>query len=357
MRRPPNQTSANSAIVLIALLAGVGVASAAPLSYSNDTYIYLSSPQITLTIQSGSAADSLVVNATSIAITISSSTGGTFTLTSPQALSLSTAGSGGTDDQSCSSGIETDYIAQTRNSETYTLTPTGSACAQQSQTGGGGVSVGGGGSSYSLAIDNGATSTATTSVTLSLYGTGAYTMEVSNDQAFASSTWMPYAATMPWTLAPNLGNDIVYAQFRSVGGTVIGNAQASINLVSASSSKIDLTSLAAELQSLEAQLAALEAQANGTTSLSPSAPASSLAVPPDDLQLWDEGVYVNDLQQILIAQGIGPWAARLKAHGTTRTFGLITYHALAEFQAANGISATGYYGRLTRAKMKALLGE
>jgi len=123
-------------IASVALVAGVGVAHATFLSYPTNEIIYLSTPQVTLTIQAGSAADNLTVNATSVAVILSNSMGGTFVLTSPQALSSSTVGSGGTLSQTCSSGVETDTIIQASGSETYTLTPSGSACVQPSQGGG-----------------------------------------------------------------------------------------------------------------------------------------------------------------------------------------------------------------------------
>jgi hypothetical protein len=137
------------------------------------------------------------------------------------------------------------------------------------------VSTGGGGSAYDLSIDDGSPTTATTSVVLSLYGTAAYSMEVSNASNFAGATRMPYATTMPWTLAPNSGSETVYVQFQSVGGSVIGSAQASIDLVpasagllplsssysSSSSSTVSSSSSAsspiAELAALQAQLAVL----------------------------------------------------------------------------------------------------
>src|ERR1019366_6342062 len=76
------------------------------------------------------------------------------------------------------------------------------------------VSVGGS-SSYDLSINGGASTTATSSVTLSLYGTGAYTMELSNTPSFASSTWIPYVTSMPWTLASSTGEQTVFVQYRA----------------------------------------------------------------------------------------------------------------------------------------------
>ena len=154
-----------------------------PLNYSADTTISLSSPAINLTIKSGSVADSLVVSASNIAVTLSSSTGGTFTLTSPQSLGSSRSGGPAGDSYSCSSGIQTATITQTSGSATYTLTPNGSACSGGGGGGGGTVGVGagqtgGGGSSpppasplpatTTVTIATASTSTSTASVAVAL---------------------------------------------------------------------------------------------------------------------------------------------------------------------------------------------
>lgn len=99
--------------------------------------------------------------------------------------------------------------------------------------GGSGITVltGGGGSAYNIAINGGATSTATTSVTLSLYGTEAYTMELSNTPDFASSTWEPYVTTKSWVLTSGAGSKTVYVKYRSIGGSALGSAQDSIELL------------------------------------------------------------------------------------------------------------------------------
>jgi uncharacterized repeat protein (TIGR01451 family) len=117
-------------------------------------------------------------------------------------------------------------------------TPTPPPCTSNCGGGGGGgggggssIGVGGGGSAYILTIDNGASSTATTSATLSIFATQAYTMEISNDPSFASSTWIPYATVMPWTLTPGAGTKTVYGRFRAVSGSDVGVAQDSIELL------------------------------------------------------------------------------------------------------------------------------
>jgi len=68
-----------------------------------------------------------------------------------------------------------------------------------------------------------------------------------------------------------------------------------------------------------------------------------------DLDLGMEGDDVMKLQNFLVAQNKGPAAQALAAHGVTDYFGPLTQAALAEFQAAVGITpAVGYFGPVTR---------
>lgn len=68
-----------------------------------------------------------------------------------------------------------------------------------------------------------------------------------------------------------------------------------------------------------------------------------------NLSLWATGADVTALQQFLIGHDTGPAAQKLKTNGTTRTFGLLTYAALKEYQAQVRLPATGYFGPMTRA--------
>ncbi len=354
---------------LIAFLSGAALyAHAASLNFSTAEPITLSSYPATLTIATSSVADVLQVNAASVLVTLSSAE--SFTLLSPSYdLSVATSSGGGAVAISCSGGIETAIFSQTTGLTVYTVTPTTQNCASASSptvTVTPTVIETGGSSSYGIEIDGGATSTVSTNVTLSLYGTGAYMMELSNMSNFASSTWMPYVTSMPWTFASNLGNETVYVQFRSIGGTVTGSAQASIDLVSATSSpSVSLplppqsspsaASLAAELQSLETQLAALEAQASAQGMESLSGVNAGMPLFTRNLQLGMSGTDAKELQQFLIFQNSGPAAQKLKAHGMTRYFGSLTRNALIEFQKKTGITpAIGYFGPITRKEVNGL---
>ncbi len=199
-------------IILILLFIssfGTKVVFASPVTFSNDTTLALSSPAINLTALSGSVADSLTVNAGTVVVSMSATTGGTFVLTSPQSLTVGTSGSGGTVLQTCSSGTETETITQSSSSETFTFTPTGSACsgipgaptigtatagnAQATITFTAPVSNGGSSILYYMAVSNpGSITSATTSAT-SVIVTGLtngtpYTFTITATNANGTST-------------------------------------------------------------------------------------------------------------------------------------------------------------------------
>ncbi len=80
-----------------------------------------------------------------------------------------------------------------------------------------------------------------------------------------------------------------------------------------------------------------------------SSPTTGTTLPPGDLDVGSSGSLVVILQTYLIQSAKGPAAASLARAGSTGNFGPITKTALAEFQAAVGISpANGYYGETTR---------
>ena len=211
------------------------------------------------------------------------------------------------------------------------------------------VATGGGGSAYDIYIDNGVATATSSNVTLSLYGTGAYTMELSNNSSFASSTWIPYVTSMPWALTSSTGEQTVFVQYRAVSGSIVGSAQASIDLTTApgqtivsapSTAGMSVSQMQNLLASLEAQLQALQAKASGTASFTFTR----------NLSLWSTGNDVKQLQLFLISQNSGIAAAKLSKHGTTNVFGMLTFNALVEFQKKASITpASGYFGPITRA--------
>ncbi len=113
---------------------------------------------------------------------------------------------------------------------------------------------------------------------------------------------------------------------------------------------------------LRAQILALipVAQAMGITlppaliAFANTAAPATPAGPVRDLTLNSEGSDVTALQNILVSLSLGQAAKNLAAVGTSGFFGPLTQAALAEYQTQKGIApATGYFGALTRAHMKA----
>jgi hypothetical protein len=175
----------------------------------------------------------------------------------------------------------------------------------------GNINSGGGGSAYEVSINGGATKTTSADVTLSLYGTTAVTMAISNTSDFTNATWVPYATTLPWTLSSGAGAKTIYAEFRDLGGTEIGSAQATIDLASG--------------QVLGASTF------NFTGSLS----------------LGSRGSAVTELQKLLTQLGL--YTGPINGY-----FGPLTQAAVKAFQQKYGLPVTGVVGPLTIAELNVL---
>src|SRR3989344_4910675 len=99
--------------VFLAVFFGANGAHAAPLTYNADVTFSLTSPAINFTVASGSLADELTLNATSVIVTLSSSTGGNFVLSSASRdLTIASSSAGGTVTQTCTSGVASTTISQ-----------------------------------------------------------------------------------------------------------------------------------------------------------------------------------------------------------------------------------------------------
>ena len=214
-------------IGLVAVLIGVfgmtGLMNAAALTYSADTTIDLSNPDIDLTIKSGSAATSLVVNTGTIDIVVPS--GSTFIVTSAsRGLTLSGSAAGESISQTCNSSyVDTITITVSSGNGTYTITPNSAKCTYSAGGGGGG---GGGGTvadttpptNTSISIAGDAETAETTSVTLTLAATGASYMMIANDADFTDASWETYTASKEWTLTSGDAEKTVYAKFKDSAG-------------------------------------------------------------------------------------------------------------------------------------------
>ncbi len=199
--------------------------------------------------------------------------------------------------------------------------------ASPAPSGGGGG--GGGGSTtkntYSASINNGAATTASTAVTLTISRTGnANQMQVSNTSNFSNVEWIAYKNTHPWTLTSGSGTKTVYVRFGN-NGTVLGTARDSITLVERVVPAAQ-TATSTALQTPQGQVL--------------GASTYNFAQP---LQLGSTGPDVTELQKILIAAGY------LKIDTPTGYFGPITVAAVKAYQSAHGLEPVGIVGPKTRA--------
>jgi parallel beta-helix repeat protein len=97
-------------------------------------------------------------------------------------------------------------------------------------------------------------------------------------------------------------------------------------------------------------IAKMGGDATSPTTSTPTAPQADTNTL--DLESGMTGDNVLKLQKVLIAVATGPAAEALKNHGATNLFGPLTKSALVEYQKANGLPATGFFGPKTREKMK-----
>jgi uncharacterized repeat protein (TIGR01451 family) len=225
---------------------------------------------------------------------------------------------------------------------------------------------------YTLTVSDGGPSNSSAVVASDMLPTGlTFNSASSSEGSYASSTGIWTIGTIPNGHQATL---VITATVTAATGTIITNtgtvsenpgilnatpqddtSSATITVaggggVTSSSPSSTLSALSgmtvAEMQSLlaslESQLQALEAQVGNATISSPY-------IFTTDLQLHDTGPAVNALQNYLIREDKGPAATKLKIHGATNYFGILTYNALVEFQASVGIHATGYFGPITRA--------
>jgi peptidoglycan hydrolase-like protein with peptidoglycan-binding domain len=339
---------------LFAIGLGTATAHAAPLSFQTSELVQTLSPATTLTIASGSTADVLQVNATSVAITVSSSTGSSFTLLSPSYdLSIATSSGGGTVATSCDSGVVSTTISQATGSAVYTITPGGTTCegsgppiinsftANPSSITSGNSSV----LSWSVSgasstiLDNGIGDVSDqTSTTVSPSQTTTYTLTVANS-AGSSTTAQATVTVSPASSGAGGGGS-------SGGGGGGGGGGYSILPISTTSTASSTTSVSASTGSLLSLLQELRSLTVELFTLSNTNDRS--------LTVGSQGTDVWALQVLLILDGTGPQAGKLASVGPTGYFGSLTQRAVAEYQKANGIVPdVGYFGPKTKSAILA----
>jgi hypothetical protein len=125
-------------------LAGVNTAFAANLTWTADQTVDLSSPNIDLTINNGSEADSLVVNDGNLAVVVAN--GDQFVVESATRGLRTTGETSATIDNDCTAGLDTLTITGGTDNETIFIIPTTNQCGTSGGTTSGGSGGGGGGS-------------------------------------------------------------------------------------------------------------------------------------------------------------------------------------------------------------------
>lgn len=284
------------AIVAVGLFLLVGAsvdrAYAAPLTYNANTIVQTTSPASTLTILSGSVADQVQVNATSVMVTMSATTGGTFSI---QTASTSLTSSPSAAGLGCNGGLQTASYNTSTASTVYTVTPSGSACSDP------------------LVATVGAAGTANTSGGGSGGGSG-----------FTPSSPAPAAAAA--------------AKPASQPTTTLSRKEL----------EDKIASLKAALQVLLQKAQTLGAAKSGNV------PPGQLKFQ-KNLNVGAVGSEIKDLQTFLISSAAGPAAKELAIYGATGYYGKVTKKALAEYQKSVGIvPPSGYFGPKTRAYLNAL---
>ncbi len=286
-------------------------AHAAGLTYSADTAISLTgtSPAVTLTIASGSGADTVTVNTTDVTVSIPSGT--QFTISSPYyALVVNGATSNAVISNACASDKTNTVTVSSSNTSTQNLTITIASyqCGGQSSnvgSGAGGGGGGGGGGGSIITTPPVATTTTTT--------------------ATATST-------------PSTGT-----------GTTNGTGSGNSDITALLNQLISLIKLAdAQGLTISPELKAIAGI--GATGMSGGgAGAGGRYFFQHNLQYGMHGDEVRELQLFLIGKDLGAAAKALHAYGANGNFGNLTKAALVEYQKAKKISpAVGYFGPTTR---------
>ncbi len=188
----------------------------------------------------------------------------------------------------------------------------------------------------SVVIAGGATSTAITSVNLTLAATDASQMMIGNDSAFTSSTWVTYSTTKAWVLTSGAGTKTVYAKFRDSAG----------NISTAVSDTITLTVAGATTTSTPPVVvtppAAVTLPTVATTLPTVASPVAVANRFKNNLVLGARGNAVKDLQSYLKELGHFTYPT------ITGNYGPVTMKAVQAYQKANGLMPNGKLDAATR---------
>ena len=200
--------------------------------------------------------------------------------------------------------------------------------------GGGGAVYGGGptGSSNSITINNGALTTTSQTVNLSLFSSSATEVMISNDPNFGEATWEPFTFTKQWTLSDGNGKKTIYFKFKDSYGSESSTNTAVITL------------------NLSAALAAtVSNSASSATNVLPTTTISNSTVFAHNLKKGMTSLDVVLLQKYLRKKGFPVTLAGKE----TSFFGIKTQKELILFQKSVGLGADGSFGPKTRVYVNA----
>lgn len=111
----------------------------------------------------------------------------------------------------------------------FVATPAAAATVTPSG-GGGSISSGFTSASSTFSINNGASTTASSTVTLSLSSTGATQVAISESPDFSGAVWQAMASSVSWQLSAGNGLKTVYVKYRDQNGAVSSRLSATITL-------------------------------------------------------------------------------------------------------------------------------
>ncbi|MFA5791914.1 MAG: peptidoglycan-binding domain-containing protein [Candidatus Paceibacterota bacterium] len=195
-------------IAVLSLVVGISSVNAADLTWSNDTTVTIGADNYT--IYGGSAATSMVVNATTLVVTVPALS--TFTLASSSRFVLNNNAS---ITPGCTFALSNLTVNGSVTAGAVTITPdTATTCTVAGGGGGGAPADTTPPTGTSVSINAGAVTASSVSATLTLAATDATQMLISNDAGFAGAVWESYAVSKAWTLVLGDGVKTVYAKFR-----------------------------------------------------------------------------------------------------------------------------------------------
>ena len=195
----------------------------------------------------------------------------------------------------------------------------------------------------SVSINNGATSTDSHDVVLTLAATNAISMRVSNNPFFTDSGWEVYATSKNWTLTSGIGTKAVYVKFISSSGVesepIVSNIV--INQTVATSSPVAPST--SPVSPIVPNTPSTSTVSNPSTSAAPVVYNFGTVT----LKNGSKGNAVMELQKFLNAKlNLG-----LVVDGK---LGPKTIAIIKKWQKANGLKADGLIGTKTKALMNSM---